>query len=229
MDKTLLGKFDVFFKNHRERAYKKGEIILHNFESVSSLYYLQKGYVRQFVITRDGEEVTIHIFRPGSLFPLMLSFAGAQNRYTFQALTHTVVRQAPQDKVLDFLKREPSLLIEIVQRFAKGLLGLSLRIERFSSTETHEKLISLLLYLSSRFGKSIKKSKAQEIMIDLPLTHQEIASWIGRERETVSRQMEKLKRKKLIDYKGKSVFVKNLEKLKQELTRPSRGAHTSLP
>lgn len=102
------------------------------------------------------------------------------------------------------------MLFDLTTRFAKGLNGLALRIEHLSSENVYTRVISLLLYLAAHFGSSS--------LVDLPLTHQEVASLTGSTRETVSRQIERLKKKRLITYKRHTIVIKNPKKLKRELS-----------
>jgi len=53
------------------------------------------------------------------------------------------------------------------------------------------------------------------ILIHIPLTHRDIAMLVGMTRETVSIEIKKLERKGIIEYKGRSIFVKDLRKLKE--------------
>lgn len=106
MDSLVLKKIETFFSPHRPLTYKKGKVILQNFDPLSHIFYFQKGLVRQCVITNEGEEITIHFFKPPSFFPIMLALSQEENRYTFIAATNAVVRKAPVEAVLLFLKKE---------------------------------------------------------------------------------------------------------------------------
>ncbi len=155
------------------------------------------------VLTSNGEEITIHIFRPGSFFPMMLAISNTPNRYYFQALTNTKVKISPQHKVIEFVKKEKKPLFDLTVRFARGLDGLSSRLESLLGEKALDRITSLLLYLSDRFGKETNEG----IKINLPLSHQEIAKWVGLERETVSRQMKSLGDKGLIKYIRKKITI----------------------
>ena len=165
------------------------------------------------VLTSNGEEITIHIFRPGSFFPMMLAISNTPNRYYFQALTNTKVKISPQHKVIEFVKKEKKPLFDLTVRFAKGLDGLSSRLESLLGKKALDRITSLLLYLSDRFGKETNEG----IKINLPLSHQEIAKWVGLERETVSRQMKALNKDGLISYKRQKITITNFNGLAKQV------------
>jgi CRP-like cAMP-binding protein len=52
-------------------------------------------------------------------------------------------------------------------------------------------------------------------MLKIPLTQSEIASWVGIQRETVSRQFKLMAEKGLIEYKNEELYI-DVEKLSAE-------------
>ena len=192
-----------FFASAPEKSFNKGSIIISPEDTLEKVYYLTRGKVKQYVSNSDGEEIIIHIFRPGSFFPIMLVLGGAINRFYFQTLTKCKVKISDSDKVIKFLKKEPASLYDLTVRFAKGLDGLSSRLESLLGKKAQDRIISLLLYLSDRFGKETSEGTK----INLLLSHQEIAKWVGLERETVTRQLKALNTKGLIKYMRRKITV----------------------
>lgn len=225
MKKNVIYKLDAFFSQFKPIYYKKGEIILRADDPVFGVFLLKKGYVRQYVISKEGEELTIHVYRPISFFPAMLVISGYPNKYFYQTLSPVEVWRSPQDKVVEFLKREPEVLFDLASRFAAGLIGLSNRIEKLTLEGTSGKVASLIFYLASRFGKKEKRG----ILIQVPFTHKDIAAWLGMTRETVSRQLEKFKKGGLITYDNKYIIVRNPEKLKNLSQTPKRKVIENTP
>lgn len=213
MDEKIRKKLDAFFMRTHSLAYEKDDIIVRAYDPIFGIFYLKDGYVRQYALARDGHEVTIHLFRPGAFFPMMLAFNGIENRYTFQAASRVQLWRAKPEDVIAFLKQEPDVLLDLAMRFSKGLDGLATRLETTLYERTHQQLISLLLYLASRFGVSEKNA----VRIDLALTHSDLASWLGTQRETVSRSMEALKKGGLISYEKTTITIKSLKKLERKL------------
>jgi CRP-like cAMP-binding protein len=169
-------KLDKLFS--KRRSFKKGEILLRPGEKISKVYYLEKGAVRQCTRSPSGKEVTIHVFRPGSYFPLAVLLAGVSNRFFFEANTQTVVKIAKAKEAVEFVKNDPSELLDLTKRLSKAVDGLSLRIETQLTKKSHDRIDLILSYFESR-------GPARQ------LTHKRIASWVGVSRETVSRYLSK--------------------------------------
>ena len=166
-----------------------------------------------YIISEEGEEATIHVFRQGSFFPIMLSLGSRPNKYYFEALEETVAIKAPAKEVTEFIKNDSDVLFDLTIRFADGITGLMLRIEQLVSQGAYPKIVSLLLYLADTFGKRQKDS----VIIDLRFSHDQIGAWVGVARETVSRQMEKLENKGIISQIDHKIIINDIEKLQEEV------------
>lgn len=183
-------KLATFFSTYKTVFYRRDRILLRPGERVTGLHYLVTGIVRHYRVLPNGEEVTVHFYRPGSVFPLMLVLAQVDNRFYFETITPVELKTAPVARVLRFVKENPELGWEFLGRFARAIDGLAFRLEQTLSQKTSGRVAHLLLYLAQRFGTEVK---GKGVVIGLKLTHRDIASFIGASRETVSRELSRLK------------------------------------
>lgn len=213
MDNSVKNKIEGFFNKYTPLTFAKNQIIISPEEEITSIYLLKKGLVRMYVISEDGEEATIHVFRPGSFFPIMLSLSSRPNKYYLEAVEDTEVVKAPAKEVVTFVRNDPEVLFDLTTRFADAITGLMLRIEQLVSQGAYPKIVSLLLYLADTFGEKIDEGTK----IKLQFSHDDIAAWVGVARETVSRQIEKLQQKGLIKQEDRHFVITDLKKLQDEL------------
>lgn len=211
MDKDVQKKLEAFFSQYKPLYYNKGDVLVRAEDPLFGIYLLKKGYIRQYVVSEDGDEITINIFRPVSFIPMMLALGEVENKYFFEAAGPVEVWRAPVDKVIKFVKSEPEVLYDLAKRFAQGLNGISQRLETIMFENAKQRVDSLLLYLAKRFGEK----EGRSIVIDLNLTHKDISAWVNLTRETVSRQIEKLEKEGTISYSNHFIVVKNLSKLQK--------------
>src|SRR4030043_632261 len=101
--KRFFGKYPIF-------KYKKGETIIRfDDEDPYFVYFLVKGFIRQYSITHRGEEISVNIFKPYSFLPMGLYLCEKKNYFTFVAMTDVKVRRASKHDVLAFLKSNPQV------------------------------------------------------------------------------------------------------------------------
>ena len=204
----------IFFDDFPSATYKKGSLILTSDEDPEGMYYLKSGYVRQYAKKADGSILYLHIYRPGSCFPLMWLFNDTPNRYTYEAMTEVVIRRAPAGKVKAFVGKHPEILESFMSRILLGLDGLLARMESLVLDSAYAKTVLLFWYFAKTFGEK----KGNTVLIGVPMSHREIAQWIGTARETASLTTEELRKKGIVGYRGKHYAILDMAKLDGELS-----------
>lgn len=203
---------DQFFSKYTKLAYKKGEILLRAGDLPSGVLYLKKGFVRMSFVAPNGDMLVLHVFKAGSYFPMTWVINDTPNRYYFEALTPIEVQRAPRDEVYRLVKNHPEVLEHFMSRLLTGVSGMMRRMEHLVFESAYYKTILLLLYYAKNFSDAQVKGKLM-----IPLTHKEIAAWIGTTRETASLQIETLKQKKFIQYNRRLITIPDVAALEKEI------------
>lgn len=209
---TYSNKLRKFFNKYPKKTFKKGNMILSPTETPPGIFFLEKGLVSQYVISKNGETLMIHMLRPNSFFMMMWAINKSPNPYYFEALKETDVYLAPLSKTLEFVKKEQEILFDFTKRILRGLSGVLERLESLVLDPAYVKLASLLSY----FARTVGEKSGDCTIINLSLTHQDIARWIGATRETTSLQLEALKKKKIISYNRDSIIIRDMKELQRE-------------
>lgn len=213
MDPKALNKIINFFNKYESKTFNKGELLIKPHKEPDGVFCLTAGLVRMYSISKTGAETTLNTFRPISLFPMGWVVTGKDNTYYFDAISDVTVNIAPKSKVLPFLKREHTVVFDLLARIYKGLDGYFLRMESLLSGNAYYKTVTQLVINTKRFGQKLPKGNSYL----LALTHSKLASLAGITRETATRQMRELQKKNFVTYKGKKLIILDLEKLETEL------------
>ncbi len=211
--KAQLAKLLNVFREGTKLTYKRGEYILRPGESPSGIYYIEKGLVKAFDITKYGEENLLIIREAGEIFPLIWAITGEERSIVYQALSPTIVWRIRRPDYLAYLKDHtdalPPLLdmaIEAYRRHSERILNLEYRSVR-------ERLVSFLLNMSARFGEPSRRG----LLINVPLRQQDIASSINASRETASRELAYLERKGLLSVQPPFITLLDQKQLQSYL------------
>ncbi|MBI3282580.1 Crp/Fnr family transcriptional regulator [Candidatus Curtissbacteria bacterium] len=207
-----LHELDSFFSESKPLRYKKGEVIFRAGDQPPGIYYLAAGYVRVYSFSKSGEELTLIIFRPGDIFPVSWAVNSAPSGYFVEAMTPSELWRVSREEFLEYVHDKPKILFELIRRMMERFLGLMHRMEHLAFGNARSKVASILLICAERFSKRVGKVT----VIDVPLTHNDIANLVGLTRETVSIEMKKLEKKNLISYRGKLLVVKDTRELVRE-------------
>lgn len=211
-DKTKA--FETFYKQFSIRNYKKGEMLIRADDDPLGIFCLTKGYVRQYTISKTGFELTLHILKPISYFPMVWAVNGTPNVYYFEALTPVEVGRAPRAHVVEFIKDKPTiifaLLSELIEDYAESLT----RIEHLVFSDAYRRVISVLLYIAKHFGETSDNG----LVVHHRFTQQDIATLVGVARETAGIELIKLEKKGLVKYIDHSMLFENVKALELELS-----------
>ncbi|MFH0864416.1 MAG: Crp/Fnr family transcriptional regulator [Candidatus Gottesmanbacteria bacterium] len=214
MDNTLNDKLENFFSQFKQVTFSKGEIIIRPDNTPQGVYFIKEGYARMYSTFADGRELTLNIFKPRTYFSMMWALADIANTYYFQAHTRVIVQKAPQGQVKEFLQANPDILFNLTKRILVGLDGILTNIEYLLSGQAAHRVMAALFLSAKRFGQPKENN---EVIINLPLTHQDIANLAGLTRETTSIEMGKLTKKKLISYNKRLIIINDIAKLEAEI------------
>src|ERR1035437_2190237 len=207
-------EFEEFYKQFKIRDYKKGEMLIRADDDPQGIFCLTKGYVRQYTISKTGSELTLHILRPISYFPMVWAVNGTPNVYYFEALTEVEVGRAPRDQVVSFIKDKPTIIFALMSELLEDYAETLTRVEHLVFSDAYRRVISILIYIANHFGEETKKG----MIVNHRFTQQDIATLVGVTRETASNEMVKLEKEGLIKYVDHSMLFESIKKLNSELS-----------
>jgi CRP/FNR family transcriptional regulator len=213
-------EFTDFYKQFKIRNYKKGEMLIRADDDPQGIFCLTKGYVRQYTISKTGFELTLHILKPISYFPMVWAVNGTPNVYNFEALTEVEVGRAPRDQVVNFIKDKPAVIFKLMSELLEDYAETLARMENLVFSDAYRRVISVLLYIAKHFGEKNKKG----IIVQHRFTQQDIATLTGVARETASNELVKLEKKGLIKHIDHAILFESIKKLNSELS----ANHTNL-
>jgi CRP-like cAMP-binding protein len=219
LDKTLSAQLDQFFQNTQLHFYKKRVMILHPNESHKNVFYIKNGYVRVFRITEDGEELTLTILKPRDFFPLTYGLNKAINSYYLEAITPLELWRAPQEEFIKFITSNPEVLYDLTTKAMVRVDGVFSRMEYLVLSNAYIKVATTLIVCANRFGKP---SGDNDVIIEVPLTHRDIATLVGITRETTSLEMKKLEKEGFLGRSGRLLTIKNIKRLEETISLVSQ-------
>jgi CRP/FNR family transcriptional regulator len=195
-------------------SYKKGELVIRPGETPPGVFYIEKGLVKAYDITKYGEENLLIIRRSGEVLALTWAITGQDINIIYSALAPTTLWCISREAFLKCMQTNPQLTIPILDMVTNMYRLHSKRILNLEYRSVRERIISFLISTSERFGE---KNPDHSILINVPLRQQDIASSINATRETTGRQLAYLQRHNLISVKQSLITLKDLEKLQSYL------------
>jgi CRP/FNR family transcriptional regulator, cyclic AMP receptor protein len=207
-------QIDTFFTRFPLLVFKKDEMIIRADDVPTGVYFVKSGFIKMNAVLENGRDITFNIFKSGSFFPMMWTLNDIPNSYYFQAITKSELYKSPKDKFVDYVHNNPEVFADLTKRILSGMSGLLTNIQYQLTGDSYHRVIAALVLSARRFGQ---KEKDGSIVIDVPLTHQEIANIAGLTRETVSLMIERLTKEKFITSTKHIIIINKPQNLEKEL------------
>ncbi len=180
---------------------------------------VRTGYIKRYSITSDGSQSIQSVYGPGDIFPLTPVYKlifdydiyHGQEIFYYEAMDDTTVRSLDETTLLKALDENQMIYKDLL--FVAGVrLGSNIqRLDNMSLKAANKQVANQLVHYAKKFGKQVDET----IVIQAPLTHQNLASILNLARETVSHVLGRFQEKGLIKH-GKLITVTDIERLRRE-------------
>ena len=184
-------KIKQFFGDFPAEDYRKGEIIIFANMKLKSVYYIESGIVVEYDIAERGTRAILNTFKQGAFFPMSNAINEIDTPYFFEASGPVRVRKAPSSRVVEYIKNNPDVAYDLLQRTYRGTDGLLERLAEIMQGDAESRVLREIDIVKKRFGFDVVNGGAHQLLRKIPET--ELAERTGLARETVSRSIKKLK------------------------------------
>ena len=202
-----------------ERRYGAEDVIFAPGDPDEHLYFVLSGTVRLYKLYGDYKEATVALLRDGDAFGELSLQEGAGQTVFAHALTDARVAVMRKAVLVEVLKRDPELAVKLFSSLFERLEQSEEVIDRLLDREVSARLGKLLQNLGDRFGET----DGLATVLDIRLTHQDLANMIASTREAVSKVMSDLQRDGLIEVRNRKIAIS------PRLARDNPGGSPSIP
>jgi CRP-like cAMP-binding protein len=176
----------------------------------AAVYFVNGGRVKVSKVTRDGKELTLAYRGPGEVFGETCLIDGGPREEMAEAMENALVTEIERNEFERLLQGQAVLGLRLAKTLAQRRREMENKIENLIFKDVNSKLADLLLRLGAEYGVD----DARGTLVQLKITHQEMANLIGSTRETVSLTLAQFKRKGLISTEGRKVILADREGLR---------------
>jgi CRP-like cAMP-binding protein len=212
---TRKGKsISSYFSDGVLMEFTSGETIVNGYDEPKGVYLIKKGFVKSYSTSHDGHANLLLIHEAGEIIPLPWSLDGIHVTGLFyETMGEVSVIRTSKDKLRNAMGNNMWLTQEILNQVVNVVAVYTQRIQILEFRSARGRVIAELLFFAGRFGKV----NGNQVVINAPITHQDIADSINMNRETASRALELLIEEKLIGQVDHLFTILDHEKLKDEL------------
>ncbi len=188
-----------------DRTYRPGDAVYREGEYGDALYVLVSGVMKLFRPYSGSKEATLRLLRSWDIFG-HLAFAGeARQRAYAEAVTECRVTKIPKVFVERAVRQEPQVAFKIMTLLELRLVQYEELVKCLLPRETEVRLANLLPLLAQKFGER----QDGAVIIDLRLTHQDLAAMVASTRESVTKVLNEMRNRDLIEIEAGRITLKD--------------------
>jgi CRP-like cAMP-binding protein len=167
----------------RARRVADGEAVFREGEAAERFCVVAEGRLKLTQLGADGNEVIVRFVGPGEATAALAIFEGAEYPLTAAAVGPTWVLEWARAEVQAMLARHPALAVATVRLLSERLREVQERFRELATERVAQRVARALLRLVRQAGRKVEDG----VLIDMPLSRQDLAEMTGTTLYTVSR------------------------------------------
>lgn len=188
--------------------FKKGQSVFNEGSYPLGLYCLDAGKVKLEHSGDEGKMQIVRMKKAGDLLGYRALFCSEKYNASAVAIEDTNLFFIPKDTFFEVLKRNHRLSLDMLKLLAHDLRTAENHLTELAQKPVRERLAKALLFLKETYGL-----EQDEATINVLLSREEIADFVGTATETAIRLLSEFKQDGIIEFIGKKIRIINLRKL----------------
>ncbi|MGE3274412.1 MAG: Crp/Fnr family transcriptional regulator [Vicinamibacterales bacterium] len=173
-------------------------------EPAAAFFLLNSGSLKLTQVTPDGHQVVLRLLGAGDAFGGIAAFDGARYPVTAEAVTASSAWEWPGDVMSHLMERHPRLALNALRIVALRLHELQVRYRQLATEKVERRVARALLRLVQQAGRRVESG----VLIDLPLSREDIAQMTGTTLYTVSRIVSRLEQDGILEAGRQRVVIR---------------------
>ncbi len=186
---------------------KKGEAIFEEGERLKGIFCIKDGVCKISKMSENGRNQIIGLVTKGDLLGERSLISDEASNLKAVALNDMEICFIPKEEILKDLSKNPNFTMDVLKDMAQTLKQADNVIVDMAQKTVKQRLAETLLNLHKKFGTNTENT------IDIHLSREDIANIIGTATESAIRLLSELKKKKIIEFKGKDISILNSAEL----------------
>jgi CRP/FNR family transcriptional regulator, nitrogen oxide reductase regulator len=189
----------------RPRAIESGQTFFREGDPATAFFVLNTGSVKLTQLTPQGHQVVLRLLSPGDAFGGVAAFGGVTYPVTAEAVTNASAHEWAGDVMAGLMERHSRLAFNAVKFVAARLHELQVQYRQLATEKVERRVARALLRLVQQAGRRVESG----VLIDLPLSRDDIAQMTGTTLYTVSRIISRFESEGLVEAGRQRMVIRN--------------------
>ncbi|HZR03093.1 MAG TPA: Crp/Fnr family transcriptional regulator [Burkholderiales bacterium] len=181
------------------RSYARHAVVITEGDDAISMFVIESGSVKVYRTESDGREIVLNILSVGQHFGELALVDETARSASVMTLEPSRLLVLPKAAFREFLAESPEIAYQLITQLVQEVRRLTQAVSTMGR-DVYGRLKALL--------ESMAVTRNGVLIIDQPMTQQDIANRIASSREMVSRILKELKSGGYIDEQDKRLLIK---------------------
>jgi CRP-like cAMP-binding protein len=191
-------------ENARVRRAAAGDSIFREGDPATSFFVIARGSVKLTQVSPEGHQVVLRLIAPGDAFGGVAAFGGLDYPVSADAVTDVAAFEWPGAVMAGLMERHATLAMNAVRFVAARLHELQVRYRQLATDKVERRIARALVRLAEQSGRRIEGG----VLIDLPLTREDLGQMTGTTLYTVSRIVSRWEQEGVLDVGRQRIVIR---------------------
>lgn len=196
-------------RNATVRQFSRGNLVYLPTESSDSVFLLLTGRIKLYHLTPEGKQALLALIEPGELFGELAILGGGEREEYAEAMLKSSILRIPGPVIQELMQQHATVSLGVTKLMGLRRQRVEQRLKSLLFKSNRDRLTHLLLELAEKYGRFTPEG----VLIDIKLSHQELASIIGSTRETVTVLLGELQNERCIDIQKRHIILRKAQYL----------------
>lgn len=178
-------EFDKMQTNFEILHFSKGDYVFRSGSSADKMFIIYSGFMKIILNLSDGREQMMYLYKEGDFIGGLNLISGDTYVYDGVALKDTAVITINKNDFRNVLMNNKDFLVSIIKKSYERIRRAESLVDRLSVINADLKVAKALLSLIKVYGEESDKG----IILNLNINQEELGSFSGIARETMSRKL----------------------------------------
>ncbi len=181
----------------------KEENLFHQGEPANEMFLIKGGRIKLTKTLEDGNELTVDIRKAGDFVGENIFAEEGEYPVSAWCLEDTMTCGFTRDQFESLVLEFPNVGLQIIKRLSDRISRLTSRVGSLAATNIEDRLYQVLSVVAKEHGRP----EEQGLVIQFPLTHEDLGFLTGAHRVSITRAMKSLKNSGKILHQGKRLVL----------------------
>lgn len=202
-----------------EREVGRDEYFFHEGDPAHVLYILTQGQARLVQVTPEGSQVILKFIAAGDMFGGVAFLGEAAYPASAQAVEDSAAATWDGETIAHLMEQHPRIAMNALHHLAQRVQELQDRVRELATQRVERRIANTLVRLAQQSGQSTPEG----VLIDMPLSRQDLAELTGTTLYTVSRVLSRWEQEGLVESGRERILIRSthgLVTIAQDLPEP---------